>query len=201
MTIINHPDIKEFRELYEKADSFAREVADFRNEVVIPAHTQLRYAGHHFVKAMSHEDPKRAVRNLKDAEGHCRRAMYDAAEARIIQARQEIGAFVHEYRNQNIQEVVSDLLDRLKQSRKAGDLVVTGRAGRESPEAHVEEEYMPAFRRLRHAVDTLEAARPSLNALARDRRLESRRTLQRNLFLIAGIAVTLLIGILTLACG
>lgn len=51
MTIINDMDIKEFREFCEKADSFAREVADFWNEVVIPAHTQLRYAGHHFLKA------------------------------------------------------------------------------------------------------------------------------------------------------
>ena len=127
--------------------------------------------------------------------------MYDAAEAGIIQTRQEIGAFVREYRNQNIQEVVSDLPDRLKQSGKASDLVVTGHAGRKSPEAHVEEEYMPAFRKLRDTIDTPEAARPSLNALARDRRLESRRTLQRNLILIAGIAATLLVGVLTLASG
>lgn len=150
---------------------------------------------------MSHDDPERAVRNLKDAGGHCRRAMYDAAEAGIIQARQEIDAFVREYRQLNIQEVVTDLLDRLKQSRSAGNLVVTGRTGRKSPEAHVEEEYMPAFRELRDTVDTLEAARPSPNALARDRRLESRRILQRNLILAAGIAVTLLLGVLTLAFG
>ncbi len=35
-------DIESYRRLYDKADSFGREVADFRSEVSIPVHNQLR---------------------------------------------------------------------------------------------------------------------------------------------------------------
>ena len=39
------PDVTELRQLYETADSFAREVGELRSEVPIPAHNELRYAG------------------------------------------------------------------------------------------------------------------------------------------------------------
>lgn len=48
-----HADVKECLELYNKADSFAKKVSEFRREVSIPAHNQLRYAGHHFMQAMA----------------------------------------------------------------------------------------------------------------------------------------------------
>ena len=43
--------VRELKELYEEADRFAREVGEFQYEVPIPAHNELRYAGHHLLPA------------------------------------------------------------------------------------------------------------------------------------------------------
>ena len=49
------PDVSELRQLYETADSFAREVGELRSEVPIPAHNELRYAGHHLLQSLDDE--------------------------------------------------------------------------------------------------------------------------------------------------
>ena len=46
------PTPQQYRDLYDKADSFAREVWQFRGTVALPAHNQLRYAGHHLLKSL-----------------------------------------------------------------------------------------------------------------------------------------------------
>lgn len=75
------PDLQELRRLYETADGFAREVGEFRSEVPIPAHNELRYAGHHLLQSLDNDGTVADEDQLRKARNHCERAMYEAAEA------------------------------------------------------------------------------------------------------------------------
>ena len=78
------PDIRELRDLYETADVFAREVSELRSEVPIPAHNELRYAGHHLLQSINDEGEVADEDLFRKAKNHCERAMYEAAEAGIM---------------------------------------------------------------------------------------------------------------------
>ena len=85
--------IRELRNLYETADSFAREVSEFRSEVSIPVHNELRYAGHHLLQSIDDGGTIVEGGQFSRAKRHCERAMYEAAEAGIMSALDEIAAF------------------------------------------------------------------------------------------------------------
>lgn len=167
-------DIAGYRRLYDKADSFGREVADFRSEVSIPVHNQLRYAGHHLLQSIDDNGTVADADQLADAKGHCKRAMYEAAEAGIIHALREMEDFRDEFRDIVVKDVVDNYLDMLVQSEAARDLIITGRAGRESVESQTAE-FMESFRALTHTLRTLDAARDDLNAKKRALVRENRR--------------------------
>ena len=167
-------DIEGYRRLYDMADSFGREVADFRSEVSIPVHNQLRYAGHHLLQSIDDNGVVADADQLADAKDHCERAMYEAAEAGIIQALHEIEDFRDEFRDVVVKDVVDNYLDMLVQSESARELIIKGRADRESVESQTTE-FMESFRGLVRTLKTLDAARDDLNAKKRVLVRENRR--------------------------
>lgn len=102
---------KEFLELYCKADSFAKKVSEFRRQVSIPAHNQLRYASHHFIEAMASDSSGVCVERLREARSHCKRAMYDAAEAGLTSIIERFVHFMEEYKDISIVDVIRDIED------------------------------------------------------------------------------------------
>ena len=60
-------DGEKFLELYSEADSFAKRVSEFRQEVSIPAYNQLRYAGHHFAEAIASDSQSDYDERLREA--------------------------------------------------------------------------------------------------------------------------------------
>ena len=174
--------ICELRERYEVADGFAREVSEFTSEIAIPAHNELRYAGHHLLQAF---DPQGSVseEQLRRANSHCERAMYEAAEAGIASALDSINTFKSDYRNVVIREVVSDFSAILMLARNAQSLLKRGRAGKAPEEAA--SEYMAMFRTLRTQVDALDNSRDDLNIKLKQERRNSRLFIIGLLALIA----------------
>ena len=85
--------LADVRALYRKADSFATEAGEFREEALIPAHNQLRYVGYHVLKALNDDGSVADQEHLYKAKGHCERAMYDAAEAALMASRDWIRDF------------------------------------------------------------------------------------------------------------
>ena len=189
--------IRELRDLYETADRFAREVTAFRSEVSIPAHNKLRYAGHHLLQSIDDSGTIIADRNLGKAKHHCERAMYEAAEAGILSALDEIAGFRAEYRSVVVGDVVDDYIGKLRQVRKAQDLLVKGRADRTSIVDQVTK-YMEAFRRLRDTLEIFDAARDDCNAKKEGLILNHRKFWIRSLQFLLGIAVTAAIAIFRL---
>ena len=99
--------VAEVRQAFKDADTFSAEVGEFRQDVVIPVHNQLRNAGFHIVNALNDDGSVTSPSHqLYDARDHCRRAAYDAAVAGIISARTWIDAFREDYRGIVVKDVV-----------------------------------------------------------------------------------------------
>ena len=190
--------VAEVRLAFQEADTFATEVAEYRQDVVIPAQNQLRNAGYHLVKAFTDEGVVGDAAQLYDALDHCRRAKYDAAVAGIVSARDYIGAFRRQFRGLVIKEVVPDYADILVREKKARDLVGAGRYDAKSDGERIAE-YMDTFRALRADTDRLSASEDDLNAKKRLQESSQFWSKTKGVAVIASataVIVTLLIRIL-----
>lgn len=181
--------LRQYRHLYQTADQFAREVAEFRQAVSIPAHNELRYAGHHLLQALGESGTVADEEQLRRACSHCERAMYEAAEAGIISVLQSIAQFQRDYKDLVVAEVVPTYRDCKAAARKAQGLLIRGRSkGVVATETTAE--YMHAFRELRGASDLLEDARDDLNAKLRDQKRDARRFFVTTVVGLLGVAAT-----------
>ena len=180
--------ISDLRTLYDTADKFAREVAEFRSEIAIPAYNQLRYAGHHFLQALDDSGSVSNNEQLRRAVSHCERAMYEAAEAGIISALDSIDQFRKDYKNIVVKDVVDGYASTVVQAQEAQNLLARGRSDQMSSSARASC-YMKTFRQLRDASRMLEASRDDLNAKLLEQALENRRFITRCLLIVFGIGV------------
>lgn len=71
-------DIKEVCKWYIEAEKLIRVLANILNAPMNQAINQLRYAGHHVLKAQCSDDGKQ--QNLIESYKHCKRAVYDALD-------------------------------------------------------------------------------------------------------------------------
>ena len=172
---------------YETADRFARKVALFRQDTVIPANNELRYAGHHFIQAFGNPDSQPVQDNLRKAKNHCERAMYEAAEAGILRAVDEIFGFREAFKGVVISKVIPDYTDIRALAIKAQQMLARGRSDRDSPEQHAAE-YMQMFKELVPAVEKLQAGEDDLIEQAKWDLLK-----RRLLILGSGLAVLTLL--------
>ena len=172
------PSIKEFKEAYEQADSYAREVWHFRQSVVIPAHNQLRYAGHHFSKAIGPDGSLKDVKELERAIAHCERAMYEAAEAGIMSAVEYTSIFGKAFTKSPdlAKRILPDFPDIMTAKREAQGILARPRSDELSSADEVER-HMEVFRNLREGVFKLEDNGPALNAAMKKSRSQDRRSL------------------------
>ena len=109
------PDVTELRQLYETADSFAREVGELRSDVPIPAHNELRYAGYHLLQSLDDEGTVVDEDLFRKAKNHCERAMYEAAEAGIMHALEVIEEFRQAYKTIAMGAVVPGYYEKDRQ--------------------------------------------------------------------------------------
>ena len=80
-----------------------------RSEVAIPATNELRYAGHHLLQSINEDGMVHDEEYLRKAKSHCERAMYEAAEAGIMSALEQINDFRKDYKDIVVSEVVIQL--------------------------------------------------------------------------------------------
>ena len=154
--------VARLRALYDEAECFARRVGEFRSTVPIPAHNELRYAGYHLLKGLGDDGQVVDAAEIERAIQHCKRAMYEAAEAGILQAIQEFKEFRLEYKGIVIGTTVDSYTQMRVRANRARDLVIKGRNDRDSVVAQVKE-YMDAFQGLSDDIDILNASREDLN--------------------------------------
>ena len=155
--------IVEIKHLFDLAEKYIKDVELLRSDVQMPAINELRYAGHHILKAID-EDGNVSDDDIASAKSHCHRAMYEATEAGIMFCLDEIRAFEEVYDDLVIGNVIDNYHELLARAQEAKDLVVVGRADRESVVLHVEQ-YMEKFSSVREVLNVLKVSRNDLNAM------------------------------------
>ena len=186
--------IGELRTLYDKADQFVREVAEFEDEVAIPAINELRYAGYHLLQAIGDDGTISKDEQFRRAISHCERAMYESAEAGINSVLVWIDQFREDYKNIVVKDVVDDYARILAHTRKAQDLIARGRSDQMSSSDRVSR-YMETFRQLSEYSELLEASRDDLNAKLSEQVKDKRRFIIRCLLILLGTVVGAAISI------
>ena len=188
-TAPSRESIGKLRATYDAADNLARKVAEFRSEVAIPAHNELRYAGYHLLRALADDGGIEDVAQIGRAVAHCERAQYEAAEAGIAYALDFIEQFKKDYKEIRIGDVVQNYQEIIKTARDAQNLLTRTRSTKPSDdrgELSDPREYMEMFYRLKDIRETLEDAREELNKIIRDRVRESRKFMIWLVFAIVG---------------
>ena len=170
----DHPPItiQSLRQFYNIADQYVREVAEYRDAASIPALNQLRYAGHHFLRAIGDDGSIQSEEDLRRAHNHCERALYEATDAGITSALKQISRFKEDFRNIVPSEVIPSYLDYLEKAELAKDLLARSRSQTPLERA---EEYMGMFRDLRKITRKLDVGRDSCVMALRKARRDSRR--------------------------
>ena len=73
--------IEDIKEWYFEAEKILRVIANITTQPMIQSISQLRYAGHHILKAQVDDaDEASKQSNLIEAFKHCKRAVYDALD-------------------------------------------------------------------------------------------------------------------------
>ena len=189
--------LAELRAAYAAADAFAKEVFEFCDDVAIPALNELRYAGHHLLRALRDDGGIADREQLRKALSHCQRSQYEAAEAAIAHALGLVGKFQEDYKLVPIGQAVPNYPSIQKTVRAAQDLVNRPRSNDGPDAAGVLPDaagYMETFRQLREQYHVLEDARPELAKYMR----KDRRTALRFVAAIAIAAVGVIVALLKL---
>lgn len=179
---------EEILRLYNEAESFIKEVELCVSEIAFPAINELRYSGHHLLKALVSAGPEQFNKELSDALDHCHRSMYESSEAGIGYLLDLLKAFDTDYRDVPVIETVPDYVAIRALAKNVALKLSQGRLNRSSPRGQASD-YMAMFRKLREGVDRLEASRSELNKRKKEQAGTSRKFIIQVLFWIAMILI------------
>ena len=160
--------IERYREEYDEADKFSRKVANYINEIAIPANNQLRYAGHHLLLALGDDGALCDEDQLRRAIHHCQRAKFEAAESGIVSALDNIELFRYEYRRTVVTDIVPNYIEIKRIARDAGKLLEQSREPENKTGFH--SELMKMFEKISEVADVLDNSREDVNKKVRTER-------------------------------
>ena len=185
---IDPEKFEEILRLYNEAESFIKEVELCVSEIAFPAINELRYSGHHLLKALASADREQFKKELSDGVDHCHRSMYESSEAGIGYLLDLLKAFDTDYRDVPVTETVPDYVEIRALAKNVALKLSLGRLNRPSPRGQASD-YMAMFRELREGVDKLEASRSELNKRKKEQAQASRKFIIQVLFWIAMILI------------
>ena len=190
-------DFARIQDLYNEAECFVKHVETHQSDISIPAINELRYAGHHLLKALTSDDSGVFDTELNKAESHCQRAMYEASESGILYFLALMNEFAGDFKAVSISQVVPNYVGILALAKKAQKQLSSGRLSRDSAEIQAAE-YMNTFRQLEDKIEILDASRDELNkikiALAKsDRKFLFRITVSMCALIISAISLVFLL--------
>lgn len=119
MTSLSQPDLSkvicaaEFEsvdELFSLAEDKLKLVERLENEgLLLPSINELRYAGFHLLKAINIEDDEQRRDEIRKAQNHCERSIFDAYEVGIFGCIERINQFLFDYRNIPLGDIVPEI--------------------------------------------------------------------------------------------
>ena len=189
-------DLARIQDLYNKAECFIKHVETHQTEISIPAINELRYAGHHLLKALTADDRDALQKELRKAESHCQRSMYEASESGILYFLGLVNEFAGDFKDVPITQVVPDYLNILTLADQARRQLGAGRLSRDSAEVQAAE-YMDTFYTLEGKIRILDVSRGELNKIKVGEVTAYRRFWINAIIAAGGVTI----GIITLVIG
>ena len=157
-------DFTRIQHLYNKAECFVKHVETHQSDISIPAINELRYAGHHLLKALTSDDGEVFKRELRKTESHCQRAIYEASESGILYFLGLVNEFAGDFKDVSITQVIPDYVSILSLAKKAREQLSAGRLNRDSAEKQAAD-YMTTFHQLAEKIELLDVSRGELNKI------------------------------------
>ncbi len=140
-------------ELFNEAERAIKRIEMHKEKLATPPINELRYAGFHLLEGLTGSE----IKELEKAEGHCKRAIYDATEIMLLDHLESFHNFEKSYEKVAITPVIKDWLDFKKAARAAQGFIETvGQNGKREEFCQKCNEHTSS---LKQVVDTLEDAR------------------------------------------
>lgn len=144
--------------LFRLAEKKIKLVENLNQELSIPAINELRYAGFHMAEYLA--GGTGAEEQLRKAENHCKRSIYDAVEAGVTHQLEIIAQFQNDFRLLIISEIIPEYPEIKKKVVAARDLILAPRKPEER--AAYYEQCSEHLESLREAQAVLELHRDDL---------------------------------------
>jgi hypothetical protein len=188
-------DFNDAIELYLAAQRALKELERMNLEgILAPALNELRYAGSHFVQAIQkHDQAEERSVHLREAEQHCRRALYDIAEDGILLRLEDFKAFEDDYRKVKFPDGwLDDWTEMRKLANRANKFIQTFSANGKSEAHQAYGEAQELFRQLSDVVETQKLWRHELNKRLEDDKRRTWRWLIGTAITVAALAVSII---------
>lgn len=167
---------RRLRAAYKEAEDAIHSLGIEGDGVDILAINELRYAGYHLLKSLTAtSDDSERDEELRRAESHCERALYEAHDAAIFFRLDQYQKFREDYATVVVSDVVENYVEIVKTMKRAKQLLDDARSTT-TDRIQYYSSIRVVYSEIADASDTLEAARDELNkrfVVARD---ESKRS-------------------------
>ncbi|MFZ3028430.1 hypothetical protein [Rhodoferax sp.] len=169
--VLNQEEVDKTSELFKKAETNLKSAEHLTNVVFIPALNELRYAGYHLVKYLSSTGDED---DLRSAQKHCKRAIYDTAEGPMLKFLGDVAKFQEDYSKEPcITDVIPGYVGHMKKVAEARNLIAEVK-----PESR--DEYFdlvePHLTSLIEIAGLLDTARPEINKRMRSEQKKAQMT-------------------------
>lgn len=149
----------ELARLFRQAEEKIKLVENLSQELSIPAVNELRYAGYHMAQYLSGNGESEI--ELRKAQNHCKRAIYDAVEAGITHQLEMVRIFQHDFKVLILSDFIPNYPALQKQIREARDLILAPKSDHSDRAAYYEE-CVAHLEKLRAGLDKLDEHREEL---------------------------------------
>lgn len=163
------------RAAYKEAEDAIHSLGIQGEGVDILAINELRYAGYHLLKSLTAAEDSERDEELRRAESHCERSLYEAHDAAIFFRLDLYQKFTEDYSTVVVSEVVENFVEIVKTMKRAKRLLEEARAAttdRSQYYSNIREIYGEIV----DASETMEAARDELNKRLVEAQGESQRS-------------------------
>lgn len=181
--------LEEIRNLYQDAERRIKEIEVFQEELPLPAINELRYAGHHLLRAEEAGAQDASDAELDKARNHCLRAIYDAEELRALSALSQFRAFNEDYRLVAVSESIPWYSEVKTQADNVSEILSNKPRLQEQGLSYIETLSSSAAA-LAISVKKLESSREVLNA-----RLSKSRKMALSFLFTSAIGMVVSIGV------
>jgi hypothetical protein len=172
---------RNIQNLFKVAEQKIKEVERLEGSLLIPSVNQLRYVGHHLIKALCSEEEDSFKLEIDKAENHCHRAIYDAHEVGILYFLEKIKVFQENYKNSLtiVREVIPTYVDDLMNADRARKFIDDVDHGSINARDVYYSQSEPYYRKLEEIVQRLNVSEPAIQERVREEDKKEREDLRR----------------------